>query len=45
MYIIRIKNKKITRVQACFLEDVGVIGCNSLGDSHFQTYVMNNVEL
>ena len=25
--------------------DVGVIWCNSLGDSHFQTYVMNNVEV
>ena len=24
---------------------MGVIGCNSLGDSHFQTYVMNNVEI
>ena len=31
-------------VQACFLGDVGVIWCNSLGDSHSQTYVMNNVE-
>ena len=25
--------------------DVGVIWCNSLGDSHFQIYVMNNVEI
>ena len=32
-------------MQACFLEDVGVIWCNSLGDSHFQIYVMNNVKL
>ena len=32
-------------MQACFLGDVGVIECNSLGDSHFQTYVMNNVEI
>ena len=32
-------------MQACFLGDVGVIWCNSLGDSHFQTYVMNNVEI
>ena len=24
---------------------MGVIGCNSLGNSHFQTYVMNNVEI
>ena len=32
-------------MQACFLGDVRVIGCNSLGDSYFQTYVMNNVEI
>ena len=32
-------------MQACFLGDVGVIWCNFLGDSHFQTYVMNNVEI
>ena len=32
-------------MQACFLGDVGVIGYNSLGDSHFQTYLMNNVEI
>ena len=32
-------------MQACFLEDVGVIWYNSLGDSHFQIYVMNNVEI
>ena len=32
-------------MQACFLGNVGVIGCNSLGDSHFQIYVMNNVEI
>ena len=32
-------------MQACFLGDVKVIWCNFLGDSHFQTYVMNNVEL
>ena len=32
-------------MQAYFLGDVGVIGCNSLGDSYFQTYVMNNVEI
>ena len=30
---------------ACFLGDVRVIWCNSLDDSHFQTYVMNNVEI
>ena len=32
-------------MQAYFLGDVGVIWCNSLGDSHFQTYVMNNIEI
>ena len=32
-------------MQVCFLGDVGVIWCNSLGDSHFQTYVMNFVEI
>ena len=32
-------------MQACFLGDVGVIGCNSLDDSYFQTYVMNNAEI
>ena len=31
--------------QACFLGDVRVIWCNSLGDSLFQTYVMNFVEI
>ena len=31
-------------MQACFLRDVEVIWYNSLSDSHFQTYVMNNVE-
>ena len=32
-------------MQACFLGYVRVIWCNSLGDSHFQTYVINNVEI
>ena len=32
-------------MQACFLGDVGVIWCNSLGDSLFQTYMINNVEI
>ena len=36
MYKEKIKN---TWLQACFLGDVGVIWCNSLGDSHFQTCV------
>ena len=30
---------------SCFLRDVRVIRCNSLGDSRFQTYVMNNAEI
>ena len=37
--------KKLTWLQAFILGDVGVIWCNSLGDSHFQTYVMNFVEI
>ena len=36
--------KKNTWLQACFLRDVRVIWRNFLSDSHFQTYVMNNVE-
>ena len=32
-----------TWLKACFLGNVGVIWCNSLSDSHFQTCVMNNV--
>ena len=44
MYTIRPKKKK-TWLQACFLGDVRVIWCNSLGDSNFQIYVMNNVEI
>ena len=31
--------KKNTWLQACSLGNVGVIWCNSLGDSHFQIYV------
>ena len=38
------QNKKLTCLQACFLGDVGVILCKSLGDSLFQTHVMNFVE-
>ena len=33
-----------TWLQACLLEDVGVIWCNSLGDSYFQTNVIDDVE-
>ena len=39
------KRKRITWLQACFLGDMTVIWCNSLDDSLFQTYVMNNVEI
>ena len=37
--------KKLTWLQAYFLGNVGIIWCNSLGDSYFQTYVMNFVEI
>jgi len=43
VYIMR-QIKKLTWLQACFLRDVGVIWCNSLGDSLFQIYVMNFVD-
>ena len=39
------KKNAFTWLQACFLGDVGVIWCNSLGDSHFQTNVINDVEI
>ena len=39
------KKNAFTWLQVCFLGDVGVIWCNSLGDSHFQTYVIDNVEI
>ena len=39
------QNKKFTWLQAYFLGDVRVIWCNSLGDSLFQTYVKNFVEI
>ena len=35
---------KLTWLQAFILGDVRVIWCNSLDDSHFQTYVMDNIE-
>ena len=44
MYIMR-QIKKSTWLQACFLGDVRVIWCNTLGDSHFQTYVINFIEI
>ena len=34
-----------TWLQACFLGNMEVIWCNSLGDGHFQTYVIDNVEI
>ena len=37
--------KKNAWLQAIFLGDVGVIRYNSFGDSHFQTYVMDNVDI
>ena len=37
--------KKLTWLQAFILGDVGVIWCSSLGDSLFQIYVMNFVEI
>ena len=37
--------KKLTWLQAYVTGDVGVIWCNSLGDSLFQIYVMNFVEI
>ena len=39
------QNKKLTWLQACFLGDVRVIWCIFLGDSLFQTYVINFVEI
>ena len=43
VYIMR-QIKKLTWLQACFIGDVKVIWCNSLGDSLFQIYVMNFVD-
>ena len=31
-------------LQVCFLGDVRVIWCNSLGDNHFQTNMIDDVE-
>ena len=44
MYIMK-QNKKLRWLQACFLGDMRVIWCNSLGDSLFPTYVMNFVKI
>ena len=42
------KSKKnqnaFTWLQACYLGDVGVIWCYSLGESHFQSNVIDDVE-
>ena len=40
-----LKKNVFTWLQACFLGDVWVIWCNSLGDSHFQIYVIDNGEI
>ena len=40
-----IKKNVFTWLQACFLGDVGVIWWNSLSDSHFETYVIDNGEI
>ena len=45
MYVHYEAKQELTRLQACILGDVRVIWCNSLGDSHFQTYVMNFLEI
>ena len=34
-----------TWLEVCFLGDVRVIWCNSLGYGHFQTNVIDNVEI
>ena len=39
------KLKKNEWLQANFLGDVGVIRYDSFGDSHFQTHVMDNVDI
>ena len=44
-FTVIIPKKKLHGCKSCFLEDVRVIWCNSLGDSHFQTYVIDNVEI
>ena len=44
MYIMR-QIKKLTWLQAFILGDMRVIWCHPLGDSHFQIYVMNFVEI
>ena len=48
MYTIRLNKKKYTKIkwlQACFIRNVRVTSCNSLSNSHFQIYVMNNVDI
>ena len=41
----KLNKKKNAWLQANFLGDVGVIRYDSFGDSHFQTYVMDNVDI
>ena len=38
------ETNSFTWLQACFLGNVRVIRCNSLGNSHFQTNVIDDVE-
>ena len=38
------RKNAFTLLQACFLGDLWVIWYNSLGDSHFQTNVIDDVE-
>ena len=40
----KLKKKKIWMVVSVFSKRIGVIWCNFLGDSQFQTYVLDNVE-
>ena len=44
VYIMR-QIKKLTWLRTCFLGDVEVTWCSSLGDSLFRIYVMNFVEI
>ena len=48
MYTIRLNKKIYTKIkwlQAYFIRNVRVTWCNSLSNSHFQIYVMNNIDI
>ena len=48
MHTIRLNKKiykKIKWLQACLIRNVRVTWCNSLSNSHFQIYVMNNIDI